>query len=107
MHANNLVLLGTRVLEGEATCVVINVGDRCAMADLIRLGSQGGDLNTTLHEEINYVVNIFLVFCVILICLFYITYYGYIQDAYPGVHARALTPVDPRISRCTQCSQAI
>jgi sodium/potassium-transporting ATPase subunit alpha len=84
MHANNLVLLGTRVLEGEATCVVVNVGDRCAMADLIRLSSQGGDLNTTLHEEINYVVNIFLVFCVILIALFYITYYGHIKDTYPG-----------------------
>ena len=84
MHANNMVLLGTRVVEGQATCIVVAVGDNCCMADIIRLGSQSGSLVTTLHEEINYVVRIFLVVCVVLIALFYITYYGYVQSAYPG-----------------------
>jgi magnesium-transporting ATPase (P-type) len=52
LEASNLVLLGTKVVEGNGTGIVIRTGDACAMASVIRISSQESTNDTTLHREI-------------------------------------------------------
>jgi P-type E1-E2 ATPase len=48
LSASNIILLGSRLVEGEMTCVVFATGDSCCMADLIRLtAADSGDSTTT------------------------------------------------------------
>lgn len=84
LTAGNLVLLGTRMVEGQATCVVFATGDRCCMADLLRFGAGASELNTTLHAEINRVVFLVLGECLLLVTLYLATFYGSVRDEHPG-----------------------
>lgn len=75
-ETHNMALFGTSLIEGNATGIVINTGDRTVMGKIARVASSAKSKLTGLQKEIHHFLNIIcsmaLVTCVLMIVGFYL-----------------------------------
>lgn len=86
IDANNMLLLGTRVVEGLGLGVVIRVGDECSMAGVVRMSASDRSTPSTLHVEIRRVVILISVCALIAGCAVVIIWLAWLKPTYPGYY---------------------
>jgi magnesium-transporting ATPase (P-type) len=84
LEASNLVLLGTKVVEGQGTGIVIRTGDQCSMASVVRVSATEDQTQTTLHKEINRIVLTISGIAVFTCIIFLITWGAWLTPKFGG-----------------------
>jgi sodium/potassium-transporting ATPase subunit alpha len=82
LEASNLVLLGTRIVEGNGWGIVIRVGSQCIMSGIARMAS-GPSQKTTLHKEINRFVRMIVGAAIVTAAVFFIAWGAWLRTSYP------------------------
>lgn len=97
-ETRNVALFGTSMLEGLATGVVINTGDRTIMGKIARVASGTSSVSTSLQKEINYTTGLLAAMALGLILIVVLGYYFGVDPYHPGYMPPAVV-----VTACIGC----
>lgn len=97
-ETRNVALFGTSMLEGTATGMVINTGDRTIMGKIARVASDTSSASSSLQKEINYTTGMLAAMALCLILTVVLGYYFGVDPYHPGY-----MPVAVIVTTCVGC----
>lgn len=81
LETKNLAFFGTLAIDGTATGIVVNTGDRTVFGRIAGLAAGGGEQETTLQKEIHHFIVLIAVIAITLGIIFFI--FGLIKKTSP------------------------